>query len=160
MHSTLRFLHYFLDYPCIVTHHNHHKHKIIFQKFIQQCSYSKPKEPLTSKCSKLFLQRSNCEFVKPSRSAKASIIKVTTERSRVWIEPCGTVGTCWYGEGSIWKFKKDTKTCQFWKGNSFLSKATLGISVLNLYGFLGFWRPQQLRQRTPANRWWQNINPE
>ena len=64
-------------------------------------SYSKPKEPLTSKCSKLFLQRSNCEFVKPSRSAKESIIKVTTERSRVWIEPCGTVGTCWYGEGSM-----------------------------------------------------------
>lgn len=36
MHSTLRFLHYFLDYPCIVTHHNHHKHKLSFQKFIQQ----------------------------------------------------------------------------------------------------------------------------
>lgn len=39
--------------------------------------------PLTSKCLKFALQRSNCELVKPSRSARVSMINVTTGKSKV-----------------------------------------------------------------------------
>ncbi len=127
------------------------KHKIIFQKFIQQRSYSKPKAPLTSKCSKLFLQRSNCEFVKPSRSAKASIIKVTTERSRVWIEP-RVFFFCFFGDYlaellvyvevkgqcsfQILTFKRATKNDSFERATAFWVKQ-LWVFVLSFYGFLG-----------------------
>ena len=95
--------------------------------------------PLTSKCWKLFLHHSNCELVKPSRSARASIMKVTTDKSKVLATPDLRTTDVWSAFFFLGHLSSD---CCFWYNWFICNWYHIHVPVLVLswfFDYIYFW---------------------